>query len=97
MNERMAMVGAGYWAQFQWKAGVTPARRWWPCATAAPRGQRRWPALRRAAVLHDLAQMLDNEQPTLVDVVLPPEVQEARRARGAGTRHPDHLPEALRR
>ena len=77
MNERVAMVGAGYWAQFQlegWRAAGTPVVAL--CNRSAARAA---PLAARFAVPHcytDLAQMLDVEQPTLLDVVLPPEAQQ---------------------
>jgi 3-isopropylmalate dehydrogenase len=77
MNERVAMVGAGYWAQFQlegWRAAGTPVVAL--CNRSAARAA---PLASRFSVPRcytNLAQMLDNEQPTLLDVVLPPEVQE---------------------
>jgi hypothetical protein len=42
MNERIVMVGAGYWAQFQVEGWRDAARRWWPLATATLRTPRRW-------------------------------------------------------
>lgn len=77
MDERVAMVGAGYWAQFQlegWCAAGTPVVAL--CNRSAARAA---PLASRFSVPRcytNLAQMLDNEQPTLLDVVLPPEVQE---------------------
>jgi D-apiose dehydrogenase len=77
MNERVVMVGAGYWAQFQvegWRdAGA-------PLVAIANRHLEAAEALaRRYGVPHsydDVARMLDAERPSLVDVVLPPVAQE---------------------
>ena len=77
MDTRVAMVGAGYWAQFQlegWCAAGTPVVAL--CNRTAAKAA---PLASRFAVPRcytDLAQMLDAVQPTLLDVVLPPEVQE---------------------
>lgn len=76
MSERVVMVGAGYWAQFQvegWRdAGA-------PLAAIANRHLDAAQALaQRYAVprcYDDVAAMLDTERPTLVDVVLPPVAQ----------------------
>lgn len=77
MTDRIAMVGAGYWAQFQvegWRdAGV-------PLVAIANRRLPKAEALaRRYGVPRcwgDVASMLDAERPTLLDVVLPPVAQE---------------------
>ena len=76
MSERIAVVGAGYWAQFQfegWRDAGSPVVAM--CnrspANAAPLAER----FGVGQVFTDLAQMLDTVRPTLVDVVLPPEVQ----------------------
>jgi D-apiose dehydrogenase len=77
MNDRIVMVGAGYWAQFQvegWRdAGA-------PLVAIANRHVENAEALaRRYGVPRcygDIARMLDAERPTLVDVVLPPAAQE---------------------
>lgn len=74
--ERVVMVGAGYWAQFQvegWRdAGA-------PLMAIANRHVEHAEALaRRYGVPRcygDIAAMLDAEQPTLVDVCLPPVAQ----------------------
>jgi rhodanese-related sulfurtransferase len=77
MEERVAMVGAGYWAQFQlegWRDAGAPVVAL--CNRSAARAA---PLASRFSVPRcytTSAQMLDNEQPTLLDVVLPPEVQE---------------------
>lgn len=77
-NERVVMIGAGYWAQFQvegWRdAGA-------PLVAIANRNPAHGEALaQRYGVpkcYTDVATMLDAEQPTLVDVVLPPVAQQA--------------------
>jgi predicted dehydrogenase len=77
MSERIVMLGAGYWAQFQlegWRdLGALPAaicsrHRDHAEALARRYGVPRW--------YDQVADMLDAEQPTLVDVVLPPVAQE---------------------
>ena len=77
MSERVVMVGAGYWAQFQvegWRDAGTPlgaiANRHIEHAQALAQ---RYGVPRCYA---DIATMLDAEQPTLVDVCLPPVAQE---------------------
>lgn len=77
MSERIAMVGAGYWAQFQlegWRDAGSPVvalcNR--SAANAAPLAER-FGVLR---CFTNLVEMLDAVRPTLVDVVLPPEAQE---------------------
>jgi hypothetical protein len=77
MDERVVMVGAGYWAQFQvegWRdAGA-------PLVAIANRHRDAAEALARRynvpRCYTDVAAMLDAERPTLVDVVLPPVAQE---------------------
>lgn len=77
MTERIVMVGAGYWAQFQvegWRdAGV-------PLLAITNRDLAKAEALaQRYGVprcYSDITQMLDAERPTLVDVCLPPAAQE---------------------
>jgi D-apiose dehydrogenase len=75
--ERVVMVGAGYWAQFQvegWRDAGAPL-----CAIA-----NRDPAHAEALAARygvprtyaDVATMLAAERPTLVDIVLPPVAQE---------------------
>lgn len=77
MNERIAMVGAGYWAQFQlegWRDAGAPVVAL--CNRSAAHAA---PLAARFSVPHcytNLAEMLDAVKPTLLDVVLPPEVQE---------------------
>jgi len=77
MNERIVMVGAGYWAQFQvegWRDAGTPL------AAICNRHVENAEALaQRYGVpkcYSDIQAMLDAERPTLVDVVLPPVAQE---------------------
>jgi predicted dehydrogenase len=77
VNERIAMVGAGYWAQFQlegWRDAGAPVvalcNR--SVTNAAPLAQR----FAVPKCYTDVNAMLDEVRPTLVDVVLPPEVQE---------------------
>lgn len=77
MNERIVMVGAGYWSQFQvegWRDAGAPlvalCNRHLQAAEALAQ---RYGVPRCHS---DVAQMLDAEQPTLVDVCLPPAAQE---------------------
>ena len=76
MNDRVVMVGAGYWAQFQvegWRDAGAPL-----CAIANRHIENAQPLARRYGVprcYSDIAAMLDAERPTLVDVVLPPAAQ----------------------
>ena len=77
MTERVVLVGAGYWAQFQvegWRDAGVPllaiANR---SAEAAEALAKRYGVPRSYS---DLVQMLDTERPTLVDVCLPPRAQE---------------------
>jgi predicted dehydrogenase len=77
MTERVVMVGAGYWAQFQvegWRDAGAPLR-----AIANRHIANAQALAQRYGVpkcYGDIAAMLDAEQPTLVDVVLPPVAQE---------------------
>ena len=76
MTERIAVVGAGYWSQFQfegWRDAGAPVAAMCnrSAANAAPLAER----FGVTQVFTDLTQMLDTVRPTLVDVVLPPEVQ----------------------
>jgi predicted dehydrogenase len=77
MNERVVMIGAGYWAQFQvegWRdAGAPLAALCNRHLQAAEALAQRYGVPRCHS---DVAQMLDAEQPTLVDVCLPPVAQE---------------------
>jgi glutamyl-tRNA reductase len=94
-DERVVMIGAGYWAQFQvegWRDAGSPL-----VAIANRNPANAEPLARRYGVpkcYADVATMLDAEQPTLVDVVLPPVAQEPA-VRAAGARHPDHLSKAV--
>ena len=78
MSERIVMVGAGYWSQFQvegWRDAGAPL----VAICEPPPGERRGAgaALRRARAATATSQhMLDAERPTLVDVCLPPVAQE---------------------
>lgn len=77
MTERVVMVGAGYWAQFQvegWRDAGAPLvaicnRNVDAAETLAARYD-------VPQTYSDVARMLDAERPTLVDVVLPPVAQE---------------------
>jgi D-apiose dehydrogenase len=77
MSERVVMIGAGYWAQFQvegWRDAGAPLR-----AIANRHVENAQALARRYGVpkcYGDIASMLDAERPTLVDVVLPPVAQE---------------------
>ena len=97
MSERIAVVGAGYWAQFQfegWRDAGSPVVAM--CnrspANAAPLAER----FGVSQVFTDLAQMLDTVRPTLARRGSAARGAGARGARRAGARHPDHLPEAFR-
>ena len=74
--ERIAMVGAGYFAQFQlegWRDAGTPVAAL--CDTDLPRAQA---LARRFGVAHcysNAGEMFDAVKPDLVDVVLPPAAQ----------------------
>lgn len=76
MTQRVVMVGAGYWAQFQvegWRdAGAALAAICNRHLGAAEALARRYAVPR---CYDDVAAMLDAERPTLVDVVLPPVAQ----------------------
>lgn len=78
MNQRVVLVGAGYWARFQvegWRDAGAPlvaiCNRHLEAAEALAR---RYGVPR---CYSNVATMLDAERPTLVDVVLPPVAQEA--------------------
>jgi D-apiose dehydrogenase len=77
MAERVVMVGAGYWAQFQvegWRDAGAPL-----CAIANRHVDTAQALAQRygvPGVYADIARMFDEQQPTLVDVVLPPVAQE---------------------
>jgi predicted dehydrogenase len=77
MNERIVMVGAGYFAQFQFEGWrdigvpvVAICNR--SLANAAPLAER----FGVPNCYTDVEKMLDVERPSLVDIVLPPVVQE---------------------
>jgi len=78
MNERIVMVGAGYWSQFQvegWRDAGTPLAA--ICNRHLANAE---PLARRYGVpkcYDDIEAMLDTERPTLVDVCLPPVAQPA--------------------
>jgi D-apiose dehydrogenase len=75
-DERVVMVGAGYWAPYQvegWRDAGAPLR-----AIANRHLDKAQALARRYGVpkcYDDVAAMLDAERPTLVDVVLPPSAQ----------------------
>jgi len=77
MQEKVVMVGAGYWAQFQiegWRdAGAPLAAICNRHLEAAEQLAARYGVPR---CYTDIAAMLDAERPTFVDVVLPPVAQE---------------------
>ena len=76
MEERIVMVGAGYWAQFQvegWRdAGASLAAICNRHLDAAEQLAARYGVPR---CYTDIAAMLDAERPALVDIVLPPVAQ----------------------
>lgn len=78
MNERVVMVGAGYWAQFQvegWRDAGAPL-----CAIANRHLDAAQALAHRYGVpacYSDVARMLDEQAPALVDVCLPPVAQAA--------------------
>ena len=77
MDERIVMVGAGYWSQFQvegWRDAGAPL-----VAIGNRRVENASVLAQRYGVSRcygDVAHMLDAERPTLVDVCLPPVAQE---------------------
>ena len=76
MNERIVMVGAGYWSQFQvegWRDAGTPLAA--ICNRSAAPAEALAQRLGVPKVYTDLQAMLDAERPTLVDVCLPPVAQ----------------------
>lgn len=78
MSPRVAMVGAGYFAQFQlegWADAGAPVQAL--CDLDAPRAQALAARHGVPTAYTDLATMLDAVQPTLLDVVLPPASQQA--------------------
>jgi D-apiose dehydrogenase len=77
MSERIAMVGAGYFAQFQvegWRDAGAPVVAL--CDQDAARAQALADRFGVANCYTDILAMLDQERPTLLDVVLPPAAQE---------------------
>jgi D-apiose dehydrogenase len=77
MTERIVMVGAGYWAQFQvegWRDAGAPLAAICNRHVAAAEALAQRYGVSRC--YDDVARMLDAERPTLVDVVLPPVAQE---------------------
>ena len=78
MSERIVMVGAGYFAQFQlegWRDAGAPVAAL--CDVDLPRAQALAARFGVPRCYASAEQMLDSEQPTLVDVVLPPAAQGA--------------------
>jgi predicted dehydrogenase len=76
MNERIVMVGAGYWSQFQvegWRDAGTPLAA--ICNRSAAPAEALAQRFGVPRVYGDLQAMLDVERPTLVDVCLPPVAQ----------------------
>ncbi len=76
MNERIVMVGAGYWSQFQvegWRDAGAPLAA--ICNRSAAPAEALAQRYGVPKVYTDLQAMLDAEQPTLVDVCLPPVAQ----------------------
>jgi len=78
MSERVVIIGAGYWSQFQvegWRDAGAP-----PVAIANRHVENAEALAQRYGVPRcygDIAAMLDAERPTLVDVCLPPVAQPA--------------------
>jgi D-apiose dehydrogenase len=78
MNERIVMVGAGYFAQFQlegWRDAGAPVAAL--CDLDLPRAEAMAARHGVPRTYASAEQMLDTERPTLVDVVLPPIAQGA--------------------
>ena len=76
MDERIVMVGAGYWSQFQvegWRDAGTPLVA--ICNRSAAPAEALAKRYGVPKVYGDLQAMLDAEKPTLVDVCLPPAAQ----------------------
>lgn len=76
MNERVVMVGAGYWAQFQvegWRDAGTPLQALCNRTLAPAEALAQRYGIPR--VYSDVPAMLDAERPALVDVCLPPAAQ----------------------
>jgi D-apiose dehydrogenase len=77
MNERIAMVGAGYFAQFQlegWRDAGAPVLAL--CDLDAARRQSLAARFGIERLYADAALMMDSVHPDLLDVVLPPAAQE---------------------
>lgn len=77
MSDRIAMVGAGYFAQFQvegWRDAGAPVAAL--CDQEAARAQALAAKFGVANCYTDTIAMLDQERPSLLDVVLPPAAQE---------------------
>jgi len=77
MDERIVMVGAGYWSQFQvegWRDAGAPLRA--ICNRSAAPAEALAQRYGVPRVYGDLEAMFDAERPTLVDVCLPPVAQE---------------------
>lgn len=78
MNERIVMVGAGYWAQFQvegWRDAGTPLAA--ICSRHLVNAEALAGRYGVPRCYDDIEAMLDAERPTLVDVCLPPVAQQA--------------------
>ncbi len=78
MNERVVMVGAGYWSQFQvegWRDAGAPLVA--ICNRSAAPAEALAQRYGVPRVYGDLQTMFDAEKPTLVDVCLPPVAQAA--------------------
>ncbi len=76
MQERVVMVGAGYWSQFQvegWRDAGAPLAAICNRSTASAEALARRYGVPQ--VYGDLQAMFDAEKPTLVDVCLPPVAQ----------------------
>jgi predicted dehydrogenase len=76
--EKVVMVGAGYWAQFQvegWRDAGLPLAAL--CNRSRPAAEALAERCGVPRVYGDVEAMLDAERPTLVDVCLPPEAQGA--------------------
>ncbi len=78
MAQRIAMVGAGYFAQFQlagWRDAGTPVAAL--CDIELQRATRLGARFGIETCFVDVARMLDTVRPDLLDVVLPPAAQSA--------------------
>jgi predicted dehydrogenase len=77
VDTRIAMVGAGYWSQFQlegWRDAGAPVAAL--CNRSDAPAQALAQRFSVPQVYTDVVAMLDAVRPTLVDVVLPPQAQE---------------------